>query len=231
MLKETFKGFPSNLKLSALPAPFFTAVLPQIDEFAELKVTLALLYLMAEKRAQPRFVSLDELTSSDLLKQMDRSQLEDGISKAVQRGTFLHLSIDRTGKKHNLYFLNAEPERKALEKIHTGELNTGSLEEKAFIKNEKSVFTLYEENIGQLTPMLAEELQEAEKTYPFEWIEEAFKEAVALNKRNWRFISRILERWTIEGKIGKTGRYSSKEFDPQDYFKGRYGHIVHGQKR
>lgn len=219
------------MRLSALPTPFFTLILSQIDEIEELKVTLALLYLMTEKRAQPRFVSLDELISSDLLKQMDRSQLEEGISKAVQRGTFLHLSIDRNDKKRNLYFLNAEPEKKALEKIHAGELNTGSLEEKAFIKNEKSVFTLYEENIGQLTPMLAEELQEAEKTYPFEWIEEAFKEAVALNKRNWRFISRILERWTIEGKIGKTGRYSSKEFDPQDYFKGRYGHIVHGQKR
>lgn len=219
------------MRLSALPTPFFTLILSQIDEIEELKVTLALLYLMAEKRAQPRFVSLDELISSALLKQMGRGQLEESISKAVQRGTFLHLSIDRNGKKHNLYFLNAEPEKKALEKIHTGELNTGSLEEKAFIKNEKNIFTLYEENIGQLTPMLAEELQEAEKTYPFEWIEEAFKEAVALNKRNWRFISRILERWTIEGKIGKTGRYSSKEFDPQDYFKGRYGHIVHGQKR
>ena len=227
MLKETFKGFPSNLKLSGLPAHFFTAVLPHINEFAELKVTMVLLYLMAEKRTQPRFVSLDELINSDMLKQMDRNQLEEGISKAVQRGTFIHLAAE----KRNLYFLNAEPERKALEKIHTGELKPGSLEEKAFIKNEKNIFTLYEENIGQLTPMLAEELKEAEKTYSLEWIEEAIKEAVALNKRNWRYISRILERWAVEGKTGKTGRYPSKEFDPQDYFKGRYGHIVHGQKR
>lgn len=219
------------MKLSALPSPFFISLLPQIEEIEELRVTLALLYLMAEKRRQPRFISLDEMIGSGVLKTMDQGQYDKGLSKAVERGTFLHISIEKNGKIHKLYFLNAEPEKKALEKIRTGELNLGSLKEQAFIKTEKNIFALYEENIGQLTPMLSEELKEAEKAYPFEWIEEAFKEAVALNKRNWRFISRLLERWAIEGKTsGKTGRYSSKEFDPQDYFKGRYGHIVHGQK-
>ena len=29
-----------------------------------------------------------------------------------------------------------------------------------------NIFTMYEENIGLLTPMIAEELRDAEKTYP-----------------------------------------------------------------
>ena len=48
--------------------------------------------------------------------------------------------------------------------------------------------------------MVAEELREAERTYPPNWIEDAFREAVELNKRNWRYIRRILERWAAEGK-------------------------------
>ncbi len=228
---DSFKGFPSIPKLSALPSDFFTSLLSRIDDIDELKATLAVLYLMSEKRKQPRFVSLDELAGSNLLENMAQCQYDKGLSRAVERGTFLHLQVDRNGKQQSLYFLNAAPEKKALESIRAGSLSAGSLEEKAFVRNEKNIFTLYEENVGQLTPLVVEELEEAEKEYPLQWIEEAFKEAGALNKRNWRYISRILERWAVEGKSGKTGRHSSKEFDPQDYFKGRYGHIVHGQKR
>ena len=96
------------------------------------------------------------------------------------------------------------------------------------IKEEKpSIFALYEQNIGLLTPMIAEELKEAEKLYPVSWIEEAFKEAVSLNKRNWRYIARILERWASEGKeSGEFRRDSKEEKGPSRYLKGKYGHLV-----
>jgi DNA replication protein DnaD len=75
--------------------------------------------------------------------------------------------------------------------------------------------------------MIAEELKEAEKLYPAAWIEEAFKEAVALNKRSWRYIARILERWSVEGKgSGKSGRDSKKKQGPERYLGGKYGHLV-----
>ena len=75
--------------------------------------------------------------------------------------------------------------------------------------------------------MIAEELKEAEKLYPAEWIESAFKEAVTLNKRSWRYIARILERWAIEGKDdGKPGRDFKKEDDREKYIRGKYGHMV-----
>jgi DnaD/phage-associated family protein len=78
-----------------------------------------------------------------------------------------------------------------------------------------------------LTPIIAEQLQEAEELYPAEWIESAFKEAVGLNKRSWRYIARILERWAIEGKDdGKLGRDFKKEDDREKYIRGKYGHMV-----
>ena len=76
-----------------------------------------------------------------------------------------------------------------------------------------------------LTPMIAEELREAEKLYPEGWIRDAIKEAVSLNKRSIRYIVRILERWSAEGKSDGTYRRYSKT-DPDKYIKGKYGHIV-----
>ena len=86
---------------------------------------------------------------------------------------------------------------------------------------------LYEQNIGLLTPMVAEELKEAEKLYPAAWIEEAFREASSLNKRSWRYIERILERWSTEGKnSGKPGRDIKKKGNASRYLKGKHGHLV-----
>ncbi|HEX2912697.1 MAG TPA: DnaD domain protein [Chloroflexia bacterium] len=62
------------------------------------------------------------------------------------------------------------------------------------------IYTLYEQNIGPLTPILSERLREAEKTYPPALIEEAFAEAVNYNRRSWAYISRILENWATNGR-------------------------------
>ena len=75
-----------------------------------------------------------------------------------------------------------------------------------------NIYTLYEQNIGLLLPLVAEELREAEEQYPWEWVEAAFREAVQQNKRKWSYIRAILKRWEIEGKGGEPhgahGRYS-----------------------
>jgi DnaD/phage-associated family protein len=86
---------------------------------------------------------------------------------------------------------------------------------------------MYEQNIGMLTPMIAEELRQAEKLYPADWINDAIREAVSLNKRNWRYITRILERWSSEGRDGGAHRRdTSKQTGPEKYIKQKYGHMV-----
>lgn len=64
----------------------------------------------------------------------------------------------------------------------------------------KNIFMLYEENIGALTPMLVEELKEAERKYPNVWFEDGFREAVTHNARNWKYVKAVLERWMVQGK-------------------------------
>ena len=88
-----------------------------------------------------------------------------------------------------------------------------------------NVFALYEQNIGMLTPLIADELREAEQTYPVEWIEEAFREAVSLNKRSWKYIRAILERWRTEGRGDEAGQRPS-EVERRRYIEGKYGEYI-----
>ena len=58
---------------------------------------------------------------------------------------------------------------------------------------------LYEENIGMLTPAIAESLKDIAEKYPPGWFQEALKEAVKSEHRNLKYIEAILERWQTEG--------------------------------
>jgi len=62
-----------------------------------------------------------------------------------------------------------------------------------------NIYHLYEENIGPMTPLLSETLQDAEDTYPAQWIREALRIAVEKNVRNWRYVEAILRRWHERG--------------------------------
>ena len=67
-------------------------------------------------------------------------------------------------------------------------------------KERPNIFLLYEQNIGMITPMLADKLRRAERDYPDSWLRDAFDTAVTNNKRNWAYIQRILENWAKHGK-------------------------------
>ena len=74
------------------------------------------------------------------------------------------------------------------------------------------VFRVYEENIGTITPIIGEKLLAAADLYPADWIEDAIREATELNRRNWRYIERVLEAWQLEGRDEVIGRRS---FEPR----------------
>jgi DNA replication protein len=237
MTKKPFTGFPVRAEVTPIPNLFFTAVMPKIDGVTELKIILHVFWLLSRRRGYPQFVTYKELLSDTVLmsgigggtKPKDEV-LRLALKQAVEHGIVLHLRLDRDGQPEDVYFINSEAAKEAIGKIQQGDFpqlvltsRKGEVAEAA----PPDIFSLYEQNIGMLTPMIAEELQDAEKLYPADWIESAFKEAVSLNKRSWKYIARILERWTVEGKDdGKPRRDFKKEDDPDKYIKGKYGHIV-----
>ncbi len=229
---EQFKGFPAKSQFTAVPNAFFNALLPRISDIAELKTTLHIFQTLYQKRGYPRFTSYQELLGNKSLMSSlkDEEALRNALETAAKRGTILHLALDKDGKTEDIYLLNTESDRQAIAKIESGELKLSGLEPKepALIDKEEppDIFTLYEQNIGMLTPMIAEELRDALKLYAEAWIRDAIKEAVNHNKRKWSYISAILERWTTEGRDDGTYRGDTKKTGPDKYIKGKYGHIV-----
>ncbi|HUT96974.1 MAG TPA: DNA replication protein DnaD, partial [Dehalococcoidales bacterium] len=191
---EQFKGFPAKSQFTAVPNAFFSTLLPQLSDIAELKTTLHIFQTLYQKRGYPRFTSYRELLSNKSLmsslkeaKGTPDEALRNALETAAKRGTILHLILDRDGTPEDIYLLNTEPDRQTMAKIQSGELELSGLElrEPALVDAEEppDIFSLYEQNIGMLTPMIAEELRDALKVYPENWINDAIKEAVSNNKR------------------------------------------------
>ena len=233
---EQFTGFPAKMQFTPLPNLFFSSLLPQISDIIELKTTIHILRTLYHKRGYPRFITYRELLSNtslmSSLKEAAKSPgeaLRQALEMATKRGTILHMVLDRDGVPEDIYFLNTRSDRQVMAKVQSGELVLSGLKTRppADVETEElpDLFTLYEQNIGMLTPMIADELREAEKLYPETWIRDAIKESVNQNKRKWGYVSAILERWSTEGRSDGTYRRDSKT-DPDKYIKGKYGHMV-----
>jgi len=230
-----FQGFPSGgkVKYTAVPDVFFSAVLPHITDINELKVTLHLMAALYSRKGYPRFLRYSELKGDAVLMQGlkgSEEALQDALKKAIERGTILSLAVEKEKVSEDIYFLNDVPGRQAVDKIKSGELELAGLKAGESVPGPSEplpdIFTLYEQNIGMLTPMIADEIRDAEKLYPESWIRDAVKEAVLHNKRNIKYISRILQNWSIEGRSDGTYQRDSKATGPDKYIKGKYGHMV-----
>jgi len=236
-----FAGFPSG-KNPYVPVPevFFTVLLPEIEDSAELKITLHLFWLLAQKQGNPRCISDRELLADRMLLRSLRrrgdprppeERLRQGLEQAVARGTILRVQLrllsegDDQAEIIDWYFFNTVRSRKVVAELQGTEIvpvrllsperveeaseiavsarnHAPSREyETAHVQVERpNIFVLYEQNIGLLSPLIADELRDAADQYPMEWIEAAFREAVQQNKRKWSYIRAILRRWETEGK-------------------------------
>ena len=242
-----FSGFPRETLYTPTPDPFFGPLLEDIQDLAELKVTLRGIWLLHHKRQGTRTVPLDEfLTDTVLLRGLepegsaDRAveEIRRGLRLAVRRGVFL---VHGSNPDEVVFVLNNDAGRRALAQLkETGATvaPTGVADEAPARPREKlNIFALYEDTIGMLSPIVAERLKEAELRYPPGWIREAFEIAALENKRSWQYVAAILARWGSEGKgnwaggskdDGKPGRHSpqnqrGKYSKDYERYRGRSG--------
>jgi len=73
--------------------------------------------------------------------------------------------------------------------------------------------------------MISETLQDAEQTYPANWIEEAIQIAVENNVRRWSYVEAVLERWKDEGRHGRKDRQATEE-DRRKYVEGEFSDYI-----
>lgn len=222
-----------------LPEGLLKRLLAEVRDPAELKVVLAVARLHARQGSRlPAVPELALFQDPELQRGLrpagtDRTPLEEitrGIELAVARGLLLRVRTSRhEDEAGTRWLLLATPEAQAL--VRAVRRQPAAWPEPSFdgatiIEIERpNVFRLYEQNIGMLTPLLAERLVEALELYPQEWIEDAIAEAVSYGRRNWRYIQRILERWALEGRQHETdqGRQGpARPLDPDKYVRGKY---------
>ena len=205
-----FTGFPEGkTHLTPIPDLFFSEILPNIEHLGEIKVLLSVFWLLDQMEGSFRYVLREDLASNERIAASfgttdgeAQQHLTHSLSLAVEHNILLEIEIDLDDASRVIYFLNSPKGRAALKAIERGDWRpTGDPWTPIEIAQPSpNIFRLYEENIGPLTPLIADALTEAEESYPEKWIEDAFRIAVEKNKRNWRYIAAILERWKQKGK-------------------------------
>nr|MBN1228246.1 DnaD domain protein [Anaerolineae bacterium] len=224
-----FSGFPQKGRLIKVPGQFFTDLLPHIDNLAELKVTLYCFWRLHQKEGKVVFLRKDEILADNafmsglgpsLEERLDA--LNDGLERAVARGTLLAVQVQGDQQTIFLYFVNTPRGRAAVEGIEKGNWMpslTGKTTLEVLV-DRPNIYRLYEQNIGPLTPHIADTLRDFEETYPIEWIEEAIKAAVENNVLRLSYIQAILKEWAAKG------RPTSAEEDSQRYISGKYSNEI-----
>ena len=189
MTAPTFPGFDAVKRLP-VPAPLLSSLLAEIGDTAELKCTLRFLWHEAQQSGAPKQVAASALRTDGVLLDALGSgeEIERGIALAVERGTLIEAA--------GWLLLRTPQNERAAEALGAAPAQAVA----APAQERPNIFRLYEDNINIVTPMVAEELRDAEREYPYSWIEDAIHEAVTNNARSWRYVGAILERWKREGR-------------------------------
>jgi DNA replication protein len=187
----------------------FTEMLPRVSDLAELKAVLMVSYLGA-RQASPG-VSLAQMAEPGVARvilgmgspEPSELLLQRVIDRAVANGSLLRLRYDQGSRQTSFLFPVSESNRRRLKRLRQAD---GAAAEVLGVPADADVvvyranaFSLYEQHIGPLTPLLAERLRDAEKSFPRAWLEEAILTAASYDKRSWRYIETILNRWQETG--------------------------------
>ncbi|MCB0104170.1 MAG: DnaD domain protein [Anaerolineales bacterium] len=210
-----FPGFTSSETFTQVPDSFIK-MMNEIEDVAELKVILYAIWRI--EHMEGNFRAMGEVDFDEEALGLKVEEIRRGLGKAVERQTLLRAE----NEAGVFFFLNSPRGRLSAEAFAKGQVKPSA----SYVPSKSNVFKLYEENIGALTPLLADMLKEAEREYPGVWFEEAFEIAVSRNVRNWKYIEAILRRWKENGKderrdsqdsIQDAKRYTDGEFS--EFFK------------
>jgi DNA replication protein len=231
-------GQPTDA-VTGVPTRFLESIAPQVHDIAELQVMLAFFRLAADPPKFGEPLHEERLFQDPVVNralrmagtaQPPRDAIRHGIELAVARDTLLRFRVEPPHQPDEAWLLLATPEnRLRLDRYHKGLLAPPGIPDPVpgtQVRVERpNVFLLYEQNIGLVTPIIADQLIEAMELYPRVWIEDAIAEAVGYNRRNWRYVQRILQNWATEGRGNETGQRHQRapgSFDPDRHLQGKY---------
>ncbi len=214
-----FQGFSAQDRHIIVPEPFFSDLLPLINDVAELKLTLFCMWALQQREGRYRYLTWADFTSSASL--MDGLQatapdappkdtLAATLERVVAHGVLLPTQISRSdGGELKLYFMNSARGREALAAIEQGRASFDEHEQVEILPPRPTIYRLYEQEIGTLTPMISDDLKDLQSTYSEEWLRDAIRVAVREEKRSLKYVAGVLLRWRKQGK-------TNDEINPQN---------------
>lgn len=225
-----------------VPRIFFERHLARIRDVAALKVLLTIYRYVAAEEPESPFVAEETISSDRVLLDGLRmiaatreplDEIRRGIELLVAHDAVVRLCVEE-GEDESYWVMPKVPEnQRHLDTLVRGERpfpfsRVAHVDSPRIAIERPNVFRLYEQNIGVLTPLIVDQLIEAIELYPEGWIDEAINEAVSLNRRNWRYIQRILQRWETEGRGDETNRQNQSAtgfVQPEKYLRGKYASL------
>jgi DnaD/phage-associated family protein len=98
--------------------------------------------------------------------------------------------------------LKVNPSKRSSSKATRGEPEQPPTPVEEPLPPRPDIYTLYEQELGALTPMLAQMLDLIERDYPQGWFKDAVKEAKLSSSRgvSLKYVDAILKRWKSEGR-------------------------------
>jgi DNA replication protein len=207
--------FTDSEPTSPIPDLFFRRLLKEITALDELKVTLYALWRIEHMEGAFRALNEADFDARDI--GLSAAEVRSGLDAAEKRCSLLRSQHDG----QVCYFLNS-PQGQAAAQVFAQSGWPKSTSIGSAPLERPNVFRLYEENIGPLTPLIADALIDAEATYTAEWVADAIELAVKHNKRSWKYSEAILKRWKEEGRAEKqSGRddQASRQHDVEDKIK------------
>ena len=224
---KSFAGFTNSNRLSVrIPDEFVTRLVPHIHDLDEIKIALYAIWFVEKSGGQANpiyledFFEEEDFSSSFGENPNERTErILAALTKAVE-DKILITQQNFLSEPNTAFFVNSPEGRRALQ---TNDTSTEGLPSKKSIEK-NTIFQLYEENFGMLTPMIVEALKDAEENYPSQWIEEAMKIAVENNVHRWRYVEAILKSWQEEGRHGTDTKTAEEDY--RRYLKGKYGEYI-----
>ena len=201
-----FAGFTSGSTAVNLPSQFFTELLPMIDDEAELRVTIFALRSIAQRRGALRAVTLSQLAADPALQRSlagcgGVEVITGALNRAAQRGGLLLLPL---AGDDVLCFQNSVAGRRLRDRVRLGAfpLPPGMVAQVASpvpTADSQSPARVYEEEIGALSPAVAEALAAAIERWSPQLVVKALHVAAHGNVRRWSYAEAVLRRWEAEG--------------------------------
>ncbi len=223
-------GYPDGARATPVPDLFFSRDLPALDDPVAIKVMLHVLWRIQRRpRGEPPALRAEDLAADPTLRRGVAAlgiaeeaigvAIDQAIACLASRKLLLALRVAGADAPERWLLVNGREGRAVRDRLAAGErllpdLAPAARESATTAAAPPTIFAVYEQNIGLVTPRLAEELREAEADYPRGWIEEAIDLAVANNARKWSYVRAILERWAREGR--GPGRHDDEGYDHAD---------------